>query len=133
MQGLATADWWLEGRGRYMERALGAMFDLPLATGSLEWVCCCEVLHHNHRANLWATMRELCRVLKPGGGLIVANETLRSLREPKLDRARPSPSTKATSTPACAAATSRRRATRALRSTCAARATTRSSTSSRSA
>jgi SAM-dependent methyltransferase/uncharacterized protein YbaR (Trm112 family) len=85
LQGLATADWWLEDKGVYMERVLGAMFDLPLASDCIEWVWCCEVLHHNHRANLWATMRELYRVLKPGGALIVANETLRSLREPRLD------------------------------------------------
>jgi SAM-dependent methyltransferase/uncharacterized protein YbaR (Trm112 family) len=85
MQGLATADWWHEDRGLYMERVLGSMFDLPLATGSLDWVWCCEVLHHNHRSNLWATMRECHRVLKPGGSLIVVNETLRNLREPKLD------------------------------------------------
>jgi SAM-dependent methyltransferase/uncharacterized protein YbaR (Trm112 family) len=85
MQGLATADWWYEDKGLFMERVLGAMFDLPLATGSLDWIWCCEVLHHNHRANLWLTMREMHRVLKPGGGLIVANETLRNLREPQMD------------------------------------------------
>lgn len=85
MQGLATADWWHEDKGLYMERVLAQMFDLPLADDALDWVWCCEVLHHNHRANLWATMRELHRVLKPGGSLIVANETLRNIREPKLD------------------------------------------------
>ncbi|MDX6677253.1 MAG: hypothetical protein QOE31_1305 [Solirubrobacteraceae bacterium] len=85
MQGLATADWWYEDKGLYMERVLGQMFDLPLATGALDWVWCCEVLHHNHRRNLWRTMREMHRVLKPGGSLIVVNETLRNLREPKLD------------------------------------------------
>ena len=84
MQGLATADWWHEAKGVHMERVLGVMFDLPLASGSLDWVWCCEVLHHNHRANLWATMRELHRVLKPGGSLIVVNEPLRSLRVPHL-------------------------------------------------
>jgi ubiquinone/menaquinone biosynthesis C-methylase UbiE len=68
-----------------MERLLAQMFDVPLASASLDWVWCCEVLHHNHRANLWATLRELYRVLKPGGALIVVNETLRSLRDPKLD------------------------------------------------
>lgn len=85
MQGLATADWWLEDRGVYMERVLGQMFDLPLASDALDWVWCCQVLHHNHRRNLWRTMREMYRVLKPGGSLIVANETLRNLREPGLD------------------------------------------------
>ena len=85
MQGLATADWWHEDRGLYMDRVLGAMFDLPLASESLDWVWCCEVLHHNHRSNLWATMRELHRVLKPGGCVIVANETLRSIRDPKFE------------------------------------------------
>ena len=68
-----------------MERVLAQMFDLPLATDSLEWVWCCEVLHHNHRANLWRTMREIHRVLKPGGSLIVVNETLRNVREPRFD------------------------------------------------
>lgn len=85
MQGLATADWWHEAKGVHMERVLGVMFDISLASNSLDWVWCCEVLHHNHRANLWATMRELHRVLKPGGSAIVVNETLRSLRRPHLN------------------------------------------------
>lgn len=85
MQGLATADWWYEDRGAHMERVLGAMFDLPLASDSLDWIWCCEVLHHNHRANLFRTMRELYRVLKPGAALIVVNETLRNLRDPQLN------------------------------------------------
>jgi ubiquinone/menaquinone biosynthesis C-methylase UbiE/uncharacterized protein YbaR (Trm112 family) len=84
MQGLATGDWWCEAKQVHMERVLGVMFDIPLAANSLDWIWCCEVLHHNHRANLWATMRELQRVLKPGGAVIVVNETLRSLREPHL-------------------------------------------------
>lgn len=85
MQGLSTADWWYEAKQVHMERVLGVMFDISLASNSLDWVWCCEVLHHNHRANLWATMRELHRVLKPGGSVIVVNETLRSLRQPHLN------------------------------------------------
>ncbi|MEA2307996.1 MAG: hypothetical protein QOG41_788 [Thermoleophilaceae bacterium] len=84
MQGLATADWWFEGKGVYFERMLGLMFDVPLADGVLDYVWCCEVLHHNHRANLWETMRELHRVLKPGGRLIVVNESVRALKTLKL-------------------------------------------------
>lgn len=84
MQGLATADWWFEEKDVYFERMLGLMFDVPLADGVLDYVWCCEVLHHNHRANLWETMRELHRVLKPGGRLIVVNESVRALKTLKL-------------------------------------------------
>jgi SAM-dependent methyltransferase len=83
MQGLRTADWWFEAKDIYFERVLGVMFDLPFADGVFDYVWCCEVLHHNHRANLYRTMRELARVLKPGGRAIVVNETCRSLRDPK--------------------------------------------------
>ena len=85
MQGLRTADWWFEDKGLYFERVLGVMFDLPFADDSLDLVFCCEVLHHNHRANLHATFREFHRVLKPGGRIIVINEPVRGLRSPKLD------------------------------------------------
>lgn len=85
MQGLGTADWWFEGKDVYFERMLGLMFDVSLTSGSLDYVFCCEVLHHNHRANLARTFAELHRVLKPGGKVIVVNETLRSLMDPKLD------------------------------------------------
>jgi SAM-dependent methyltransferase len=84
LQGLATADWWFEGKGVYFERMLGLMFDLSLADASVDWVWCCEVLHHNHRENLGRTFAELHRVLRPGGAVLVVNETLRSLRDPKL-------------------------------------------------
>ena len=53
MQGLRTADWQFEDKGVYFERVLGVMFDLPVrrrARSTYVWAC--EVLHHNHRANL---------------------------------------------------------------------------------
>lgn len=85
LQGLKTADWWIEDKDIHFERVLGVMFDLPFATASLDLVFCSEVLHHNHRANLHATFREFHRVLKPGGKVIVINEPIRALRSPKLD------------------------------------------------
>jgi hypothetical protein len=42
-------------------------------------------LHHDHRANFTRTFEEPHRVLKPGGRLLVINETLRSLLDPTLD------------------------------------------------
>ena len=55
---------------------------IPLASGSLDYVYCCEVLHHNDRASLRRTFAEVFRVLRPGGRLLVVNETLKTLRDP---------------------------------------------------
>jgi SAM-dependent methyltransferase len=85
MQGLRTADWQFEAKSVYFERVLGVMFDLPFADESFDFVWACEVLHHNHRANLARTYAELYRVLRPGGTLIVCNEPLRTVKTPKLD------------------------------------------------
>jgi SAM-dependent methyltransferase len=81
LQGLYTADFFLE-EGSYFERILGTMSDMPIASASLDYVYCCEVLHHNDLRGLWRTFREAHRVLKPGGKLLVANETLKTLRDP---------------------------------------------------
>jgi SAM-dependent methyltransferase len=84
MQGLATADWWFEDKNVYFERVLSVMFDAAVASDSFDLIWCCEVLHHNHRANLKRTMRELYRLLKPGGQLIVVNEPVRAVRSLQL-------------------------------------------------
>ncbi|MEY2442233.1 MAG: hypothetical protein QOJ46_1659 [bacterium] len=87
LQGLATADYFLETGEVYFERLQSVMYDPALASESLDYVFCCEVLHHNDPANLRRTLRELYRVLRPGGRLIVVNEPLRFLLHPKLDHA----------------------------------------------
>ena len=83
LQGLDTARWWMERDGTYFERVLGVMFDMPFTSGSLDHVFCCEVLHHNTLRNLARTFREAFRVLRPGGTLTVARETLRTPLSPQ--------------------------------------------------
>ncbi len=82
LQGLYTSDFFIEGGSSYFERVLGSMNDIPIASGSLDYVYCCEVLHHNDPAGLRLTLREAHRVLKPGGKLLVVNETLKTMRDP---------------------------------------------------
>jgi SAM-dependent methyltransferase len=82
LQGLYTADYFIEDGTSYFERVLGSMNDMPIASGSLDYVYCCEVLHHNDTEGLRRTMDEAFRVLKPGGRLLVVNETLKTLRDP---------------------------------------------------
>ena len=81
-QGLYTADWFIEDGHTYFERVLGSMDAIPLSSGSVDYVYCCQVLHHNDRASLRRTMAEAFRVLRPGGRLLVVNETLKTLRDP---------------------------------------------------
>ncbi len=82
LQGLYTSDFFIEGGGSYFERVLGSMNEIPIASGSLDYVYACEVLHHNDVAGLRLTMQEAYRVLKPGGKLLVVNETLKTVRDP---------------------------------------------------
>jgi SAM-dependent methyltransferase/uncharacterized protein YbaR (Trm112 family) len=88
LQGLETGEWWFDAKDVFFERVLGVMFDPALASGSFDFVFCCEVLHHNSRRNLQRTLSELFRILRPGGQLLVVNETIRSLRQPKLNPAK---------------------------------------------
>jgi SAM-dependent methyltransferase len=87
MQGLKTAEYFFE-KGVYFERLLGVMFDLPIGSGSLDYVFCCEVLHHNDHGNLKRTLKECYRVLKPGGTLLVINEPMKFPMDLKRDHAK---------------------------------------------
>jgi SAM-dependent methyltransferase len=81
MQGLYTADYFLADGRVFFERVLGSMDAIPLASSSLDYVYCCEVLHHNDRAGLARTFAEIFRVLRPGGRLLMVNETLKTVRD----------------------------------------------------
>jgi ubiquinone/menaquinone biosynthesis C-methylase UbiE/uncharacterized protein YbaR (Trm112 family) len=81
LQGLYTADYFIDDGTSYFERVLGSMYDMPVASNSLDYVFCCEVLHHNDTASLRRTFEEAFRVLKPGGKVLVVNETLKTRRD----------------------------------------------------
>jgi SAM-dependent methyltransferase len=82
LQGLYTAEYFIDEGQVFFERILGSMDAIPLASGSLDYVYCCEVLHHNDPASLRRTFAEIFRVLRPGGRLLMINETLKTLRDP---------------------------------------------------
>jgi SAM-dependent methyltransferase len=82
LQGLYTSDYFIEDGTSYFERVLASMNRMPMADDSLDYVYCCEVLHHNDLAGLRQTFEEAFRVLRPGGKLLVVNETLKTIRDP---------------------------------------------------
>jgi len=82
LQGLYTADWFIDDGHVFFERVLGSMDAIPLASSSVDYVYCCQVLHHNDTAGLRRTFAEIFRVLRPGGRLLMVNETLKTLRDP---------------------------------------------------
>lgn len=87
LQGLRTAEYFIGDGSVFFERILSVMFDIPLASESMDYVFCCEVLHHNDLENLHRTMKEAYRVLRPGGLLLIINEPLRFPFNLKRDHA----------------------------------------------
>jgi SAM-dependent methyltransferase/uncharacterized protein YbaR (Trm112 family) len=82
MQGLHTADYFIDDGTSYFERLLGSMNDVPIASQTLDYVYACEVLHHNDNDGLRRTFEEAYRVLKPGGKMLIVNETLKTVHDP---------------------------------------------------
>jgi len=81
LQGLYTAEYFIDDGHVFFERVLGSMDAIPLASDSMDYVYCCEVLHHNDEDGLRRTFAEIFRVLRPGGRLLMVNETLKTLRD----------------------------------------------------
>jgi SAM-dependent methyltransferase len=86
LQGLRTAELHL-GQGVYYERLLSTMTAPALASETFDYAFCCEVLHHNDPNELRTTLRELHRILRPGGRLLVINEPMRFPFDLKPDHA----------------------------------------------
>jgi SAM-dependent methyltransferase/uncharacterized protein YbaR (Trm112 family) len=82
LQGLYTADWFIDDGRVFFERVLGSMDAIPLASSSVDYVYCCQVLHHNDLDGLRRTFEEMFRVLRPGGRVLMVNETLKTLGDP---------------------------------------------------
>jgi SAM-dependent methyltransferase len=70
--GLGRAWAIMEHAGVYFEPVLGDGKQLPFKAGSFDFVFFCGALHHFERFEI--VLREVRRVLKPGGRLIAANE-----------------------------------------------------------
>ncbi len=82
LQGLYTAEYFIEDGSVFFERLLGSMDAIPLSSSSVDYVYCCEVLHHNDLQSLRRTFQEIFRVLRPGGRLLMINETLKTVSDP---------------------------------------------------
>lgn len=87
MQGLRTAEYFIDSDEVYFERLLSTMAEPAIASGSLDYVFCCEVLHHNDLRAMKRTFEEIYRILKPGGKLLVINEPMRFPLNLKRDHA----------------------------------------------
>lgn len=88
MQGLATAEYFIDDGSMFFERVLSTMARPAIASGTMDYIFCCEALHHNSLPELRRTLRECFRVLKPGGTLLLVNEPLRFPLKLKRDHGR---------------------------------------------
>jgi SAM-dependent methyltransferase len=77
LAGLRTAEHFIGDGSLFFERVLSSMAAPAIASGTMDYVFCCEVLHHNSHAELRRTLGELYRVLRPGGRLLIVDEPLR--------------------------------------------------------
>jgi SAM-dependent methyltransferase len=79
LQGLRSADIYMNHHHIYFERVMSTMTSLPFVDGCFDYVFCASSLHHNKPEQLQSTLNEIYRVLKPGGKLIAINEPTRGV------------------------------------------------------
>ncbi|HEY4662926.1 MAG TPA: methyltransferase domain-containing protein [Candidatus Humimicrobiaceae bacterium] len=81
--GLLTGDIYIRNEGVYFERVRGNMNDLPFRDNIFDLVFITATLHHS--SDVYMTLKEVHRVLKPTGRLILANEPVGGFKKNKLD------------------------------------------------
>ena len=78
MQGLYTADYFIEDGTSYFERVLGSMNDDAARLRQPRLRVLLRGSPSQRREGLRRTFEEVFRVLKPGGRLLIVNETLKT-------------------------------------------------------
>lgn len=81
--GLLTGDIYIQKEGVYFERVRGNMNDLPFRDKIFDIVFITASLHHS--SDIYITLKEVYRVLKPMGRLILINEPVGGFKRSKLD------------------------------------------------
>jgi len=84
LQGLRSADVFMNNQGTHFERVMSSMTSLPFVDGRFRYVFCSASLHHNKPEQLQSTLTEIYRVLQPEGMLIVINEPTRGIIDRRL-------------------------------------------------
>ncbi len=67
-----------------VERIAGSILDIPMPDASCDVVYCIDVLHHSVRPT--AAVREMCRVLRPGGQVLLIDKNEKSGRQQQFQR-----------------------------------------------
>ncbi|OGD32175.1 hypothetical protein A2V94_08175 [Candidatus Atribacteria bacterium RBG_16_35_8] len=81
--GLLTGDIYIQNEGVYFERVRGNMNELPFRDKIFDVVFITAALHHS--SDISITLKEVYRVLKPMGRLILANEPVGGFKRIRLD------------------------------------------------
>lgn len=79
--GLLTADVYINQEGVYFERVCGDMNDLPFRKERFDLIFVNATLHHS--TDLSMTVRQMNRVLKPGGRIVIISEPVVGLFQGK--------------------------------------------------